>query len=280
MFLSFEAKKISDAYHTNSLAIRKELKNIFESAIIGTSNELNFINKLVKEFENNYALLSPNGYKLNINSAIIHHKPIVSYIFNGNIIRCELGDMLVTIKYHLSSGAIETKSIIYQIKLAKGDSDKCIIDNDQLVLMSYWPSLYFGKKSDGGQKEYRVFPITLEFGSYMLELRSPKSENRLKYYKSYGTCPYAIQIMTYGPKEIYLNKGMYCRCDYSNIFSQLAFDIGESHINTGICNLVEALYRYIGMAPDPPHEFDEYSNVIDGDGFSVMEINVIPNMQG
>jgi len=77
-----------------------------------------------------------------------------------------------------------------------------------------------------------------------------------------------------GPKEISIPSLPYTRSDVNNFFSHLAFEIGEHHSNKPVKQLVDALYRYVGMEPDPSHEFDGYWEEIKDDGFAIIEINI------
>jgi hypothetical protein len=203
---------------------------------------------------------------------IIHQKPIVQ----TNNFNCELGDLLIVIKYILSPTVFEAKSIIYQVKLSTNKySHKCTIDQNQLKLLSDWPDFSFGKISTGGQKTYSIKPKTVEFGSFMLELRNPTPQKYLPMkYRCYGICPDALLVNLLGPKTVKLNSINYAKGDVHNFFSHLTFEIGEHHSYPDVADLVEALYRYVGLKPDPPAEFDGYSEKSEDDGFAVIEINI------
>ena len=117
--------------------------------------------------------------------------------------------------------------------------------------------------------------MTLEFGSYLLEQRNASQGRYLPgYFKAYGITPCSLLVNIFGPRRIDLYKWFYARSDVANFFSHLAFEIGEPHTNKNIRSLVDALYRYIGLKPDPPDEFTNNRLESDDDGFGLIEINV------
>jgi|GEM_PF-2814250 hypothetical protein len=66
----------------------------------------------------------------------------------------------------------------------------------------------------------------------------------------------------------------YTRGDASNFFSHIAFEIGEHHNNQPVKQLIEALYRFVGLSPDPPDEFEDFRIDTKDDAFAVIEINI------
>jgi hypothetical protein len=92
--------------------------------------------------------------------------------------------------------------------------------------------------------------------------------------RSYGVCPWASQVRACGPKSVSFNGLPYKRLDAQNFFSHLAFEIGEPHNTPGVKDLIEAVYRHVGLAPDPPDEFKGFYSEPQEDGFAVIEISV------
>jgi len=274
VFYSKEAKNISNLIRSNSTVIRKEIRIAFESSIVGCSSELQFFRNLINELTKFLSNLSISGLNISCRCKEIHQKPIVRPTAPSSWRSCELGDLLIVIKYQLSSGDVETKSIIYQVKLAKGTSSYCDIDQDQLTLLSDWPPFEFGLNANGGPNVYHITPITVEFGSFMLEPRGAIRGQYLPPSSSYGICPYALLVRSHGPKSINISGRIYARKDSTNFFSHLAFEIGEPHSNKPVADLVDALYRHIGLHPDPPDELEGYYKEINGDGFGIIEVNV------
>ena len=176
-------------------------------------------------------------------------------------------------KYHLSGGIREKNSILYQVKMAAKGSTQCAIDQTQLELLSKWPKFEFGRKATGGPIQYTVQPVGLEFGSYMLEPRNANpGDYAVSWSNSYGVVPTAHLVRSEGPNTVDLKKLPYTRGDAQGIFSLLAFEVGEHDSNATAWDPVDALYRYAGLTPDPPNEFDGYS---DPKGiFAVIEIRV------
>jgi len=271
MFIHDETKTMSTLLRINSRNIKSGLYSAFESSIVGCNSEIQFLRNLITNMNNFLSNLNISGLSLSCRAKEIHQKPIVSLSPR----RCELGDLLVVVKYHLPSGDFEAKSIIYQIKLTKGNSLTCDIDQTQLDLLCNWPQFSFGKASGGGPKTYNISPHTLEFGSFMLEQRSPSPRSYLiGKYRCYGLCPYAMLVHSIGPRSIKINYSLYTRGDAHHFFSHLIFEVGEHHVYQPVKDLVDALYRYMGLAPDPPDEFSGYGEIIENDGFAIMEINV------
>ncbi len=274
MFRTNEAKDISNIIRTNTAVIRPGIRDAFENSIVGCSLELQFFRNLINELTAFFGSLSISGINISCRCKEIHQKPIVRPATPKSWGSCELGDLIVVIKYHLSSGDVEAKSIIYQVKLASGTSSYCSIDQNQLALLADWPPFEFGLKANGGPKVYHITPSTVEFGSYMLELRGPNRGQYLPFSRSYGICPYALLVRSHGPTSIDISDRIYARKDSNNFFSHLAFEIGEPHLNKPVADLIDALYRHIGLSPDPPDEFKGYYKETNEDGFAVIEVNV------
>lgn len=276
MFINPESKIIANSLRQNSAELRRGIYQVFEQSIVGCRNEVQFINNLSQNMKIYFSSTHIGGHIISCNSNVIHKKPIVKMLDRSE--SRELGDLLVVVKYHLPSGVVESKSAIYQVKLAeKKGSTKCTIDQEQLGLLCDWPPFSFGLASHGGPQNYHVTPNTLEFGSYMLEKRNPSSGefiSRTGTSRCYGVTPHALLVRSTGPNSVYMETLPYTRDDAASIFSQLIFETGEHHCNSSVKNLIDALYRHVGMAPDPPDEFEGYWKEIKEDGFGIIEINV------
>lgn len=268
MLLSKEAKNISDLVRRGTQHIRPVLTQAFGTSILSSSSEVIFFRNLINQLSTSVSSLGHLGLNVWCRYAEIHQKPIVRFKRK----RCELGDLLVVVKYHLSNGATEVKSIIYQIKLSQSNSTLCKIDQVQLELLCDWTTFTFGRKATG-YNTFSIKPKTLEFGSFMLEPRSPTPGQNLKF-GCYGTCPYAELVRNHGGLSVDLSTLPYTRGDASNFFSHIAFEIGEHHQNRAVKRLVDTLYRYVGLSPDPPREFEDFSKVVEDDGFAIIEINL------
>lgn len=273
MFIDHRTKEMATLFRVYIPQVRSGLINVFDNSIAGISDERIFLKNLITNISNYLNGLSLPGINFSCRPSSIHGKPIVK-TQQGN---CELGDLLVVVKYHLPDNSYEAKSIIYQIKLAKKvNSSICDIDQTQLNLLCDWPPFLFGKKATGGPQNYTVTPLTLEFGSFMLEPRSPAIHNYLQGKLGYGICPHAllVRLRLKGPQTVDINSFPYTRGDVSNFISHLAFEIGEHHTNPGIKSLIDALYRYVEWEPDPPGEFDDFFKESDEDGFAILEIKI------
>ena len=272
MFVNDEAKTISTLLRINSRKIKNRLYDDFDNSIPGCNCEAQLLQKITANINSNFNNLNIAGLSLSCRTSNIHRKPIVS-LASGK--RCELGDLLAVVKYQLSSGDSEVKSIIYQVKLAQASSFTCNIDQTQLDLLTNWPPFSFGRASNGGTVTHTIRPYTLEFGSFMLEQRNPPLKQYLaRKYRSYGICPFAKLVNKVGPSTVDIRGFPYTKGDIHNFFSHVIFEMGEHHFNKPVKYLVDALYRHVGLSPDPPDEFNEYQENTEDDGFAVIEITV------
>lgn len=252
--------------------IRKAMYDAFEKAVIGKATEKVYLAQFAPALAKLFGSITVPGIAFSARHAVTHAKPKVS--FPGG--PCELADLLVVVKYHTPTGTAAARSILYQIKMSqKGRPTKYDIDQKQLKLLSTWPTFSFGLKADASRAQYSITPTTLEFGSYMLEPRDAvKGDIHTNKSRCYGVCPYATQVAAVGAHTVGMNSLKYNRGDVQNFFSHLAFEIGEPHTTAGVKNLIEALFRHVGLAPDPPDEFEGFYAEPPEDGFAVLEVNV------
>lgn len=186
MFLNYDTKELSCKVQTQAATIRKCLYPVFENAISNAATELKFLQNLTNDFPTAFGKIPFMTCRV----SKIHGKPIVKGPDNKPM--CELGDLLVVVKYHLPGGIIETKSIIYQVKLSRGESTTYDISAKQCLLLSQWPQFSFGRGTDGKPQVFNLLPKTLEFGSYMLEPR--EGFRRIGRWRGYGIAPTAIRV--------------------------------------------------------------------------------------
>lgn len=273
MFKTRKAKLISNLLRQEYREVRYPLQQAFRESVLNATTEVDFFRRLIRALEARLSDVSLPGIVVSCRTAEIHQKPIV----RSELGRCELGDLLVVVKYKWVSQPIEAKSIIYQVKLsADSESTNYHINQTQLELLSRWPTFEFGR-TQAGYSTYSIRPRTLEFGSYMLEPRSPPRTYRPKY-GCFGACPHAEAVMSIRSSTIDVRNFKYVRGDVSSFFSHIAFEIGEHHSNRQVSNLIDALYRFADMTPDPPKEFIEFSSeASDTATFGIMEITVTAN---
>jgi hypothetical protein len=268
MFDYDRSKEMSTILESNYRAITSDLGTIFRESISGADREIVFLERLLTRLKIYFNELNIPELRLSAESRSIHQKPLVT----TDIGSCELGDLLVVIKYSPSFGIIEAKSIIYQIKLARHQNSRiCHIDQRQLKLLCEWPLFTFGGVT------YNLAPKTIEFGSFMLEPRNPFPDTPgFGRFSCYGKCPKAMMVkVQQSPYDsVNIDNLPYTRPDANNFFSHLAFEIGEHHSNQQVEDMVKALYRFIGLDPDPPDEFKEYYSHSDEDGFGALEIRI------
>lgn len=271
MLLSSDARDIAATIRDQYQPIRKHVHDAFKQAVLGAPTERHFLAQIGPALTKRLSGAFYAGLLFTVRSANIDRKPQV----RTDSYACELGDLLVTVKYLTPNAPTEKKSLIYQVKMAGKSSGKCKIDRNQLDLLTNWPTFNFGKMGSG----YRTFdlhPNTLEFGSFMLEPRSAQSGQTLnRVHPNYGIALPAVLIDESGQRNIPLDIPLYARGDGQNMFSHIAFEIGEHHnISRPIDDLVESVYRYVGLQPDPPDEFDGFMG--NNGGYTVVEVTVGP----
>jgi hypothetical protein len=282
MFISTVAKDIGDAVRSNADAFRVALADSFEAAIVGEGREVRFFRKLLEDLRSALSSMKILGLNLGCRLVETHQKPIVR-VTSPRAFRCELADLLVVVKYVLGDGAIERKSLLYQVKLCTSGTLRCQIDPNQLELLSDWPSFEFGRSAQGGPSSYNLSPKTLELGSFMLMQRTPARggfipcRTHFCNLRAYGISPYAREVQRNGPTTVDISTFPYAGNSADIFFSHLAFEIGEHHdLNSEVAELVGALYRHLGMDPDPPGEFEGYTRAVSDEemGFAILEITI------
>ncbi len=279
MFQNNGSKILSNKLQISYISIQKIYKEIFEKSILNCSSEEIFLKKFINEFKNginnlNNLFKNQNIY-FNCQVAKIHKTPIAK--FDGLIKKdCEIGDLLIVVKYHLANGITEKKSIIYQVKLSENNSDDFSIDANQLRLLSEWPKFYFSNKSKGVYFDFDFQPKTLEFGSFLFEPRNAVDEKAqlLSFRKYYGLTPDALLVKSVGRNTVKSSDFKFVYSDVQRFINHLFFLSGEPHDNNKIDSFINALYKIAGMVPDPPEEFENFFIENKEDGFAIIEINI------
>jgi hypothetical protein len=288
MIDSPDAKRLSTILRRNAAEVFGAVNLAFADAVVGKRREVDLLDALLSELSNRLESLMVPGVLFRCRSARLHQKPIVKTMHGS----CELGDLMIVVKYLLRDATVECKSIIYQLKLSVARTSVYNVDRNQLALLKDWPPFEFGWKSDGNSRAYDIHPHTLEFGSYMLQPRNADPADRLRdwdrdvpllmgpgslqWERTYGVCPTAWHCAELGPSKINVErKSVALFPDADAFVSHICFQSGESHFNRPVGHLVEALYRYIGLSPDPPDEFDGFAGSENqDDGFAILEIIV------
>ena len=287
MFVTKTAEIIANEVRWSADVIRSIFAGAFGKAIVNENLEVLFFRKLLREVEDGLNGISPPGLNITCRTKEIHQKPRVK-VQQPHPFECELADLLVVVKYAIDASNIERKSLFYQVKLCNSGTRECDIDFNQLELLCDWPGFEFGLKSTGGPRYYSIQPHTLEFGSYMLMLRGPAPEDfvlcqsHFCHAGSYGISPHALAVRKTGSRVVDVSDIPYAGNAAEVFFSHLAFEIGEHHdFNPAVNDLVQALYRHLGVDPDPPGEFDGYFRDCNEEepGFYLIEITVRPGKE-
>lgn len=261
------------------------LRTAFSAAAQRSSTEVGFFRELLSSLRRDLPVKVP-GLNVSCRAEEVHQRPRVR-VPSRNF-SCELGDLLVVVKYRLRDGTVERKSLIYQVKLSSGRSGHYQINANQLSLLSDWPSFEFGR-ANGLPQRFDISPLTTEFGSYLLFPRQRaeilingqcgplycKVEQR-------GVGPTARAIRLAGPSSVRADQFPTSRGEVHNFFAHLCFEVGEHHDwNPQVRNLVDAIYRFAGWQPDPPDEFrgfyNDTKNPREEFGFAIIEFLVEPS---
>lgn len=286
MILGQKTKLMATFLRSCSEYISIRVAKAFENSIVGCQREVPYFRKFVELLDLETKSLQLPNIKFSTRIAELHQKPLVQ----TSKFRCELGDLLIVVKYHPLDSTPEARSVIYQVKMADRGSNSCKIDQNQLNLLTEWPEFKFGRRQDGGPQSHTIAPRTLEFGSYLLAPRGVAKGEYLTpweldvplefgtesgyWSRGYGLGPTALECYFEGPHRVALNKRSHLICDVDAIVGQIVFARGEHHQTPEIKNLINALYRFVGLAPDPPDEFWGYHTENTDAAFVVLEINV------
>jgi hypothetical protein len=86
-----------------------------------------------------------------------------------------------------------------------------------------------------------------------------------------------MSVQRRGPKDVEISEFPYAMNASEAFFRHLAMEIGEHHmLNPALDELVRALYRHLGLDPDPEGEFEGFvgSPAEDEPGFGMLEITI------
>lgn len=286
MILGRQTKRMATFLRSCSEFISVRVFRAFEESIVGCQREVPYFRRLVRLLDRELSSLQLPNIRFSTRIAEVHQKPIVQ----TSAFRCELGDLLIVVKYHPLDSAPEARSVIYQVKMADKGGDSCKIDQKQLNLLTEWPRFEFGKSKDGGPQAFTITPRSLEFGSYLLAPRGAVKSAYLApweldvplefgtesgyWSRGYGLGPTSLECYFEGPDRVTLSKRSHLICDVDAILGQLIFARGENHQTPEVKNLIDALYRFVGLSPDPPNEFLGYYTDDTEAAFVVLEFNV------
>lgn len=284
MFATEEAKEIAARIQTECSRLRAVIRREVEQSVV-SNDEVPFIKEMVVRLPPAVdAELNAIGLSASTRATLLHQKPRVAFQHpkSGKTVACELGDLLFVVKYKLSGGTTEAKCVVWQVKSCKKQAGTdCAIDQRQLELLHRWPAFQFGKLPNGQPQSFQIAPHTLEFGSYMLMLRRPAHGDQVSAYKrDYGVTASAWRLAGSGASTLDIARLSYCWPVSEGLFAQIAFMAGEPHSTPSVQALVDALYRFVGFTPDPPHEFDgfvqDYSERPDDGVFAIIETTIQP----
>ncbi|ASJ08058.1 hypothetical protein A3L11_01980 [Thermococcus siculi] len=238
-------------------------------------------------------------YRLQIRSKVVHQKPYALFSSNSgpcNKSRVELGDILFVIKYHNGRRMIDQmRTSFLQAKLNKSTNNWKISAHQQEFLFT--PSKYpfhFGKRW-GSQRKRKITSKSKWLFTYLLMSTSEDIPNLaaspeiVELWRQKPCKDYTIPMDFFVP-VIYSTIPSFSGCTWYNKFVCGSYalwlykflrknGIGGYVINNGMTSnselkdLVNTIYRFTGLQPDPPSEFEEYY----GEGtFGVIEFTFTP----
>lgn len=254
MFPDNVSKRISSIIRNDWLKLWEKVYEIQDNAIKNTNNEVEYFREFFNNLKDYFESQPIARLSVECQTKEIHQKPKVKF---GKGKNPELGDYFINVKYYDNRKLLGKKFIIYQFKIADKTKPRWKIDQIQLELLRDWPEFQLGKKSMG-YNSFILIPKTKEFGSYWLSQRTAES-----HFWGLDIVSSAMDISLFQNKNhienlipllIYPNSGT------TALILQLMWFYGEFvERNTKIDDFIETLYRYVGFAPDPPNEFDEFS---------------------
>lgn len=273
--MTTHSRSLSALIRSHQAALQPLLFADLEDSIVG-NNEVPFIKAFVPKLASTLATaLTGPGLTVVTRQAVVHAKPKVDYVnAAGQKENCELADILFVVKYIQPGGSYEARYVFYQAKCAQHDKTTvCDIDQAQLELLRDWPTFEFGLKAHGGSVKHSVSPTTDELGSYLLMQRRPSKGGMMVPSGTgacYGWIAPAATVSALGPTHVDCAAIATYGCPDMVLLDQIAFAYGEPDGNPYLKTLIDAVYRHVGLAPDPPDEFEGYYE--DDGAFAVIEM--------
>jgi len=246
------------AYNPQLLQQIRNTLNAYHNSLRSTplSGELDFIRRTTSFFANKN--LRSQYTSFSTRSGNIDKSPIVRFQHTTpqySPADKEVADILFVSKKIRNGQLINKKGILVQSKFTKKSITSWSgIDTAQFFLTYYWPS--FTRIKPGPiNGPYELEPNSLLWGTYAFV--APNSTNFPLYFSP--------------SKILYLNQNLinqqtftFTLSTFNNYQTSPSFlmrlilcQIGEDLLtNQKIDNFVDELYRLVGLAPDPPDEFD------------------------
>ncbi len=294
MFPSRRAMEISIILGNHFIEFCDRLVHIQYHTIKNSSTEVQYFRNLFPRIVEVLDGFSVKDILVRCQAKEVHQKPIVQY---GRGKRCELGDYFVNVKYYDGDKLLGRKLVVYQFKMedARGRTTSTRtrhrpqkhtwkIDQKQLELLCDWPTFAFGNAAHG-YNSFTLTPRSPDLGSYWLAQRNSEYLHRwglfFPYCFGFGIVAPALSIRAQQEKRtvsIHEDRPLKCGvlCGGVALASQMIWRYGEL-VETGTAtdDFLEALYRYVGLSPDPPGEFEGFTvKRDDSGGFWGIEIRV------
>ncbi|MFZ5767613.1 MAG: hypothetical protein ACOY3F_02840 [Bacillota bacterium] len=309
MYPNRETIDIAVLIEEDAIAIMRVLCLANRQALSTAATEVHYVRTFAERVENAWGstVWGSGTRRLQVRTRVksIHGRAIVEIIAGGS--RCELGDLLLVVKYAKGATVLGQKVVVFQAKLDRSGWD---INPIQHRLLSEWPPFRFGNaQRHAGPHQFDLRPREREFGSYLLARRDGLPQG---YPGCYDFCPLPLltdwrilvaatssTLMPGTPvvfhahypypwvlvaiacdapavpqrKRLHPHHLRYGRCLVFELFDLLTWRRGEwVEPGSTMHEFVSALYRLVGLQEDPPGEFEGYHQE-DG-GFTILEITV------
>lgn len=286
-----------------SASLDGELKQVILNSPSSKEPQIinDYIGKIKQAFRKNgpYLIqLSPTtAYYLDIKAKVVHQKPYA--LFDPNNGPCgrkklELGDILFVVKYvHPLMELIEMRASFLQAKLTKKDTWKITAHQQEFLMNPNKYKFKFGKKWGKKYQERQITSKSKWLFTYLLMSNQfpnlAASPEIVELWRQISCKDYPIPADFFVP--VFYSKtptfsgitwynrfvgGRYALWLYKFLKMQGigGYLINNRHLsNRELKDLVDTIYRFVGLQPDPPDEFEGY---YEEGTFGVVEFTFTP----
>jgi hypothetical protein len=238
--------------------------------------EIDLIRRTTAFFANKR--LQSQNVSFSTRSGNIDKSPIVRFLHTTpqiNPANREVADILFVSKIKRNGKTIHKRGVLVQSKLTnKPTTNWSAIDTAQFFLMHYWPT-FTRIRPRPTKGPYNLKPISLFWGTYAFV--APNALN-FPLYISPSKILYLNQNLLNG-QTFTFNPSTFNNYQTSPSFLMrlILCQIGENlRTNHSINRFVNELYRVVGLAPDPPDEFNWERKYEDkeSNGLGVIEFTI------
>lgn len=193
MYPNRETMDIAISIEEDTIDIIRVLCLTNWQALSTAATEVHYVRAFAERVENAWGstVWGSGTRRLQVRTRVrsIHGRAIVEIIADGS--RCELGDLLLVVKYTKGATVLGQKVVVFQAKLGRSGWD---INPIQHRLLSEWPPFRFGNtQRHAGPHQFHLRPREREFGSYLLARRTSGMDPLPQGYPGcYDYCPLSL----------------------------------------------------------------------------------------